>query len=346
MSRPFELPRAARGGIRLAVRRNGQDVAADDFLAATVGVVYEITALLDDVPAWDCQWTIPVQGVVQDYEPTLQGAAPVPLGPADLASNPITLAFWQPGAYELAVVGMTPEGEGAGQMEVEVDAPVATLVDTTFGVVRAGPGDENAWWLQLAGNDGQPLGHEQTGIGLEGSVSNAPLGGTIGFIQLVSPSRFGVIAGQPVMSSLNGQTVLDATGDQASALYGDLTAGVEGGAAELPITDAPAIYVTPEMNWSDMEVGQEVFQTFLMYQPPGGIFVPLSVITWSWAGQTVQTDGAWGPAQNTTQVVGAAQPPTGFPAWTTNVSASTYVPAAASRRRAGVRRRRTRQLAA
>jgi hypothetical protein len=347
MSRPIQPPRAAPGGIRLAVRRNGQDLAADDFLAATVGEVYEITAVLDGEPAWDCQWTVPVQGVVQDYQPTLQGAAPVPVGPADLASNPITLAFWQPDAYVISVVGMTPEGVAAGLLEVEVSAPVATLVDTTFGVVRAGPGDENAQWLQLAGNNGQPLGHEQTGIGLNGSVSAAPLGGTIGFIQLVTPSRGGVEAGQPVVFSLNGQPVLDASGDQASALYGDLTAQVPaGGEADLPITDAPAIYVTPEMNWSDMAVGQEVFQTFLMYQPPGGIFVPLSVIEWYWGGQTVQANGAWGAAQNTAQLVGVAQSPTEFPVWTNNVTASAYVPAAAPRGRAGVRRRRTRQLAA
>jgi hypothetical protein len=320
-------PRLAPGGMTISMSRRGERLG--DVLQATVGEVYEITALVDGEQAVDCQWTVPTQAVVQDYQPTATSAGRVPVGPADLAANPITLAFWRPGAYEISVTGFAPDGTPAsGQDEVECGAPIASLVAEYLGAVRAGPGDDGAQWLQLAGPAGQ-LGHGQVGIKLVGDVTDAPVAGSVACIQLATPARYGVRAGQPVAWSLNGQTVLD--GGPTGYLYQDTVVAIaQGGEATIEVTDCPALYATPDMGWNEMSISRggpaETFQTFLMYQPVGGIWVPLEVITWTWQGHTVQTGDAWSPVQGPGQSCGEGIGADDFPSWTAATAGGSYAP--------------------
>jgi hypothetical protein len=261
----------------------------------------------------------------------------------NLVANPITLAFWQPGAYTL--VAQSADPPGAGVLEVDSSTPGFTFAPTFFGGVVANSDGAGGWWLQLADpSTAPPLGPQQTGVALTATVFGAELGDTIGFIQLVTPSRQGIMNGGAVAGNLNSQTVLDADGGQANAFYQGMTAQVDGtGEAELNMDDAPALSVLPIMPgnavWTELAVGQtaagpESFQTYLMYQPQGGIFVPLSVIAWSWMGLTNQVNGVWSAAQNAGQDIGEAVDATAFPVWSNNQTNFDWVPAAAARARA------------
>ena len=52
-------------------------------------------------------------------------------------------------------------------------------------------------------------------------------------------------------------------------------------------------------NWYDASA-TDSFTTWLMYQPPGGVWVPLQTVTWNWSGHVVKdkATGTWNSATN------------------------------------------------
>jgi hypothetical protein len=303
-------------------QHDGALVGDDDTVVA--GLVYDVVATVDGVPAINCTWSVPGD-VIAGYDVSPASAAVVPL--TDLMSNPIQVAFWQSGTYTFYCEGEDPTtGEWAeGQSDFACLAPSGDIVGT-IGAVRAGTGEGNVQWLQLAADDASPLGGDQTGITLDGTVYDAPAAGTIGFFQLVTPSRAGVRSGAAVAWSLNGQTVLDAA--QNEVFYQGETAQIaQGGQQALPVTDCPALAEIVEQNWTTLSVTApaEVFSTYLMYVPDQGIPIPVSAISWWWQGQTVQTNGAWGGVTGNGQdCPNAGQDATGFPVWNTTQANGTW----------------------
>ena len=45
--------------------------------------------------------------------------------------------------------------------------------------------------------------------------------------------------------------------------------------------------------WTDSVAGSNSYHTWLMYQPPGGVWVPLQDITWNWGGTASLVNKVW-----------------------------------------------------
>ena len=73
------------------------------------------------------------------------------------------------------------------------------------------------------------------------------------------------------------------------------------------------------------------FNTWLMYRPPGGIWVPLQMLTWSWGADAninplpPAPNGTW-TAENGSFVPGSPTPTEAYPAWTTVIPGITMRP--------------------
>jgi hypothetical protein len=68
--------------------------------------------------------------------------------------------------------------------------------------------------------------------------------------------------------------------------------------------------------WPDSQYPYASFSTYLMFQPPNGSWVPISVVNWSWAGDAVLgTNGVWALESSSSGGTLQGTSTTGYPAW-------------------------------
>jgi hypothetical protein len=326
------LPDHVKLGIRSTIGdqvvATGEPSAADTTYTVCVGQVGQHTAT-SSVPILSVEWVISGGGPVANYAPTQASGILTPVTPPMLAHNPMTFA-WSVGGP--AVVGVnihTAYGTGYTANNFQVTAPQVNFLEAMTGQVNVGPQ-----------NGGTFLSFGNPAAGIPGITINAltfgaqNVPGILGIIQLATNERFRTDTDdQPWHWSLNGQTVLD-IGMTHTVFYQNQIAQLNPGAnAQFDVTDAPALQLGPPCKLVAVGDGDpvvpETYNSVLMFQPGGGIWVPLSVLTWYWAGYSELENLAnniWSPPQqpeNSFNPLGTATHI--FPTWNSNTAAGQWV---------------------
>lgn len=140
--------------------------------------------------------------------------------------------------------------------------------------------------------------------------------------------------GRPYHNTQNGQAALDVGPGGAYTFYQDVIEPLPvGGNAQVLVTDGPGNQLGPPLTLVAIGDGEPVvpesYQAFLMFaaDSPGAVWVPLSVLNWSWEGYIQQQpDGSWGPIEKPGNAVNPAGTPTSlFATWTLNTTTGGWV---------------------
>jgi Divergent InlB B-repeat domain len=168
------------------------------------------------------------------------------------------------------------------------------------------------------------------GIRFDMAVSST-FGGQFGLVQLINVNHTVTLATGVVATKTSGTAVLDDKGDGTVSQYSGSEAVVDVPAmksAEFSLTDNTAMSLTGATAAS----GNDAFQVYLMYQPPGtsSIWVTLTKLSWSWSGSVSLVNGSWAvsadssffPSPAGAVVKGALS--TELPTWSGNVRGLIY----------------------
>lgn len=321
----FPLPPHLRMGIQLKVGdqivATGDRGDANDTYTVCVGQILQCTAT-SDVPILAVWWLVNGSAVA-DYSITSNAGVVTPISPSMYATNPLRLAFVTAGTCSVGVYITTACGRGYVQHNFDVTAPHINFFDSHTGHVYVGP-SEGKTYLRF-GTPSDPSG--------PGITINAVLYGTqstrgrVGILQLAVSALFGFDDNdRPWHWSNNGTPVLDVGPGGAYIFYqNEVKELPQGGNADLQITDAPAVQLASPLQYvavgNEEGRGPEVYKSYLMFAPADGaaIFVPLSVLTWSWNGYSLRTSEGWGPVQRPGNTVDPSGTPTAeFPVWSSN----------------------------
>lgn len=304
---------------------------ADDDVTTTVGVIYEHVAV-SNVPILSVQWAIDgyPNATVVDYQPTLTNGTFVNLTPASLFENPVHFGWWLPGTYTVTAWIETAYGWGSASHTFNVSAPLVRDFNGMTGVVGVGiyQGSE---FLRLA-KSMQNFGAD--GLQVQAIVAaTQSISGTLGGIQLASNERFVTHQdGSNWRLNTNSTYILD-VGMTNSVLYQNhaVPIGTDGNNVIWDANDGPgqgldSALLSAAFIGDGDPVVPETYRMHLMFlaNSVGAVWVPLSIVEWSWQGFTQFESGVWTPAQDPGASLSNPQAPA-FPQWAANTSQSQWV---------------------
>ncbi len=249
----------------------------------------QITATLQGVPAGytvtKYTWSGQSGTCFKNYDYTLPSNQLVPLGSTDLsgpAAGSTTVAalnFYDRVKEDLTVTCTVslkaPDGTAlsvtAASPKVNVLKPTAVWKAETGNVYYSHAND--AYGLYPASGTGYPGGAYWHDVVV--TVPTPFSGGTCCFTQLVKPNH--LYNGVPVgpNSPNNGILGLDNSFKYDSYTWTPPATGTE--------NDSPSIQVGNGKTIGDTITANDSLQTWLMYQPTGGVWVPLQMYSYSWA---------------------------------------------------------------
>jgi len=263
-------------------------------------------------------------GPVANYVATVNTGTVLPVTPVMLVANPLTFVFSAAGPAVVGVYVTTEYGTTYLMNNFMVTAPQGYFTSMT-GQVRVAA-DAAGTFLRFT-NDAPLAGIVMTPA-LTGTQSAA---GSVAVFQIATNHRFRTDTDhQPWHWSLNGQDVLD-IGMTNTVEYQNVVGQLQpGGIYQNFFTDSPAMQLIPAFPFASVGDGQplipETYNAYLMFQPAGGIWVPLSVMTWTWAGFAQFEQGAWSAAQDAQNILNPVGVPTNtFPTWTQNTQNGQWV---------------------
>ncbi len=299
--------------------------APDATYTVCVGQVGQHLAT-SNVPILAVQWVFAGGGPVANYTATPNAGILMPVTPQMLVTNPLTFAWSAGGASAVGVYIYTAYGTGFASNNFQVTAPEVNFLDSMTSQVYVGP-QNNVTFLSFGNPSG---GHP--GITINNVVFGAQnVPGLLGIIQLATNQRFGTDTdNQPWHWSLNGQSVLD-VGQTGTVFYQNEIAALNpGGNSRFDVTDSPALQLGPSFQLVAVGDGNpvvpETYNSYLMFQPAGGIWVPLSMLTWNWAGFSQLENAVWSAPQEPENAVNPLGVPTNtFPTWTANTAGGHWV---------------------
>lgn len=294
----------------------------------TVGESGQHTAQAS-VPVSGVSWTITGGNPIAGYMVTRTLGQVLPLMPAALQQNPLSFVFTTPGFWTVTATIRTQSGVGRVTRTFEVQAPQVNFFESQTGQV--GVHTMNGSQMLMFGT---PAAH---GIVMNAVVfgqQNVP--GQVGILQLATNQRFGSDAQHRLYhNTQNGMAALDVGPHGGYTFYQGVISPLPlDGNAQVLVNDRPAQGLGADMVLVAIGDGNPVvperYQAFLMFQAssPGAVWVPLSVLTWTWEGfSQMQANGTWGPVQAPGNAVNPAGVPTNqFPQWALNTTTGVMVP--------------------
>lgn len=282
-----------------------------------------------NVPILGVQWAIYGGNPVAGYVFNQAFGQVIPLTPPEFIANPLTFAFTTAGTYAVRVLIETAYGMGYAFRTFTVTEPQINFFDSQTATVGLQMVDGKPWIMF-----GDPGGAGPPGITMNAVLfgqQSAP--GRVGILQLATNQRTatGAGMGEAYHNTQNGMTVLDVGPGGAYTFYqGVIDALPVGGNAQVLVDDGPGSQLGPPftlVSIGDAEPGPETYQSFLMFcaDSPGAIWVPLSVLSWSWEGYTRLANGVWQPVSEPRNAVNPAGMPTNqFPTWTANTTTGVW----------------------
>lgn len=310
------------------VLATGEPADPDDTYTVCVGQMIQHLAV-SNVPILSVQWVVGGSGVA-NYTLTPNAGTVTPITSDMLVQNPLTFAFTSADDWTVGVYITTAYGTAYVTNDFVVTAPQVNFLDSMTQQVYVGA-YAGGTYLRF----GDPDDPTVPGIVINAvlfGAQNVP--GWVGILQLATNQRFGTDdEGRPWHWSLNGQAVLDVGPGGAYMFYQNQIEVLAPGAnAQFDITDAPALELGPPFQFVAVGDGDpivpETYESYLMFIPvgPGSIWVPLSVLTWSWEGYSQFENGTWGPVRQPNNAVNPLGVLTDvFPTWTTNTNAGQWV---------------------
>ncbi len=260
------------------------------------------------------------------------------------------------GLQTISVSAFCKEGN-TGATATETDSATVNVIRPTGSIILntgANPNPSGSYYPAFGQTGVSPVGlNSQQWLQLDANAirnNDATVSGPHGidWLAFVYPSAQGVmISGQfGVVQTVN----YTATRIYSSNLYGTLTSQTAGllpdgsnpgytldtyfpyggtqavgtdssgstnvlGSSDTPGSplDGPGNLTTP-----DSFSRQDYFTMTLLFQPAGGIWIPVGQYTWSWGGSAKYSAGSWGLASGT-QSRGSYSASTTFPTWSHNV---------------------------
>lgn len=270
-----------------------------------------------NVPIIGVTWVLSGVNGVANYTATTAAGFVTPI--TNLTMNPLIFAWAGPGPCFVGVYVYTAYGTGYAQNNFTVTAPQVNFLEAATSQVQVAP---------ISGNQFLQFGNQslqQPGITINAVVYGAQsVTGTLAIFQLCTNERFATDTdNKPWYWSLNGQSVLDVGMTQSVIYQEEVATSTPGASAQFDVTDSPAMQLGPPLQFMAIGDGEpvvpETYNSYLMFQPAGGIWVPLSVLTWNWAGYSQLENGVWSAAQdpeNSVNPLGVVT--TNFPTWTGN----------------------------
>lgn len=302
----------------------------DDTYTVCVGQMGTHLAVCN-YPILSVQWVItPGTAGVADYLISSQTGVVVPIPGAAMVQNPLVFAFAQAGNVVVGVYVVTPVGTGSAYNSFVVTAPQVNFLDSMTGAPQVR--SNNTAGRLLFG----PAPGQTDGIIINASLfggQNVP--GQVGILQLVNNQRFliHIDGGDKYHWNLNNQWVLDVGPENAYIFYQNaMDTLYPGSNAQFEVTDTPSSDLASFLQLvsiGDQDSDPETYMAYLMFQPvgQGSIFVPLSVLTWFWAGYTEREGDNWSPVKNPENSVNPlGEAATVFPQWTNYSFAGAWVP--------------------
>ena len=299
----------------------------DATYTVTVGEVGRHIAR-SNVPILAVQWVIAGGGPVAGYTVNQAAGVVEPITPTMMASNPLTFAWSSGPSCVVGVYIVTAYGRGYVENSFSVTSPHVNFFESMTEQVYVGPYGGRTF-LRF----GDPSDPSTPGIVLNAVLFGAQsAAGRVGILQLATNQRTGSdSSGQAYHWSLNGRAVLDVGPGAAYTFYQDTIVDLPvGGNAQIDVTDAPAAELGPPFSLVSIGDGNPVvaesYCAYLMFSPSGGIWIPLSVLTWTWEGYSQLVEKSWGPVQQPGNRVNPSGVPTvNFPTWNANTAAGHWV---------------------
>lgn len=267
----------------------------------------QITATLNGIPTNfivnQYTWTQPSATCFKTYNETAASNQLVALGNADLTgpasgSTGVTpLVFYDRAGENLTVtctVSLTaPDGTPlsvtATSPAVSVLKPVVTRWDIAQGYVQYDPSYNSQEYgpIQTFGlyGDLSTTGNSNAGMIWSSAIVNVPApfsgNGQCTFTQLVNPNRLGYVGNSstPLVPD-NGILGLDGSFDYGSRW--NVTAMGNDVDSPLVIIGAAGRPQQNPQSYNQVNVS-DAFTTYIMYQPSGGVWVPLQKFSWTWS---------------------------------------------------------------
>jgi hypothetical protein len=322
------LPDHVKIGIRTTVADQvvaTGEPAPDANYTVCVGQIGQHLATCN-VPILSVTWVLAGVNGVANYTATTAAGIVTPIAPTMLSGNPLIFAWAGPGACSVGVYIYTAYGTGYAQNNFTVTAPQVNFLEAATSEVQVAP---------ISGNQFLQFGNQSLqvpGITINALVYGAQsVPGTLAIFQLCTNERFATDTdNRPWHWSLNGQSVLD-IGMTGTVIYQAATdLSTPGASAQFDVIDSPGMELGPPLQLVAAGDGNpvvpETYNSYLMFQPAGGIWVPLSVLTWYWAGYSRLENGVWSAAQdpeNSVDPLGVVT--ANFPIWTANTGAGAWV---------------------
>jgi hypothetical protein len=271
-------------------------------------------------------WTQPSGTCFKTYDPTQPSNQLAPLASTDLSGADTSgkgisvspLAFYDSAAESLTltctVTLKAPDGTTfnltATSPAITVEKPTLTASSIAEGYVQYNPNTSNGAAYGLYGNLNGPTDASTNGMIWSNFTVNVPApfsgNGQCTFTQLVNPNRLGYMgnSSQPLVPN-NGILGLDGSFEYGSPW--NVTA--MGNDVDSP--NQPIGYTgLTEISASD------ALTTYVMYQPSGGVWVPIDKFSWTWGVTLNWQNSQWNLTASYPQTAGQAGTPT--PATTTD----------------------------
>lgn len=297
-----------------------------------VGVILQHQAV-STAPILSVQWHIDgfPNATVVNFDPTVQTGTFTNLAPQSLSATTINFGWWRPGTYTVTANIETPYGWGSTTQTFHVTAPLVRDFNGTTGSVAVGPYNGSTF-LRLAesaqhfGTDGL---HVQAIVAATQSIPGALAG-----IQLARNERFVThLDGSNWRMVTNGTFILD-VGMTGTVWYQNHAApiGTNGQNVWWEANDGPGIELNSQ-SISAAYIGDgepivpEAYRLHLMFiaNQAGAVWVPISLVEWTWGGYSTFKDGNWTPAADTTVSLSNPLDPS-FPTWTQNTANPDWIP--------------------
>ena len=269
-----------------------------------------VTGLPSGVSVSSQTWTIQgttVASYVQTYNYSTRTSTVVQtaLTQSNLAQPQVTF-YWIDGdnGGNTVTYTVTYTATLSNQTQVAATAyfrPVRPNPVTFSGTVTATAPviNESSNELKDSGGNAVPslnFGYPNPDYGIQFNMSvTTTFGGQIALIQLVNVNRTVTLSSERVGTEASGNTpVLDDFGSGTAPQYSDLDGIASVSAmqnAQFSLIDTLAL----SLQGATAASGNDSFQTYLMYQPPGAnsIWVTLQTLSWSWNGSVSLVNGSW-----------------------------------------------------
>lgn len=293
---------AEKAQVRIVKKSRGAngEFLPDATWTSTVGVIHEVS-VVSNCAIVSVLWAF-TGPYVADYVISPIAGTVVPI--QDFTTNPIQVA-WTVGSgsapYTISAWVTLDCGMYGGRVFVQetitITAPTVVEFGSGTGVVAVGDNAAGLTFLQFVGSASPVL--SGYGIIIDALVNGTQAAnGTIAYIQMCTNQRFIQQFGSgQKMWSLNDVPAVD-IGQYDTPIYQDETVALAAGSTDISIQvkDAPGFQLNYNVEFGAVgaEDGPpEVYETFLMFQPAGGIWVTLAVLVWYWRGEASNVSGSW-----------------------------------------------------